>query len=101
MCAWLGALGETFALLFRASLLAVPPVVLLDGSRTALSPFKSKLGEALCHVLFLGLLFAGAQQSFDPADRFAFRTRVLDMVLDEYKLEGLYPGRLHLERLLS
>ena len=57
----------------------------------ALSSFKARFGEAIFHFLFLGLLFTAALQSFNPEDRFAFRTRVLDMVLDEFNLEGLYP----------
>ena len=45
-------------------------------------------------VAFVVLLIASALQSFDPGDRFAFRTRVNSMVEDEYLLEGKYPGSL-------
>ena len=87
---------ETFAEVTVSALYVVPILVLLDAVRTLTnwSTRRTKALEATIYVLFIILLFLSAQQASDPEERFALRTRVLDMVLDEYSLEGVYPGNL-------
>lgn len=79
------------------ALTAIPPLVFLDTVRHikhwAIN--RHKLAELVIYILFLGLLFNAAQHSFDPGDRFALRTRVLDLVLDEFLLEGQYVHYMH------
>ena len=81
-----------------AALMCIPPLLLLDTikMRGWSGSFRSHLAEFIIHMIFLGLLFTAAQGSFDPGDRFAMRTRVMDMVLDEYFLEGEYLGNLEM-----
>lgn len=70
---------STFGRMIPGVLLATPLLVSLDAASKAvsfMSPFKGRLYEAFVFLGFVGLLFTASLQSFDPADRFAFRTRL-------------------------
>ena len=88
-----GGDNATFLRLAFGLMIALPLLAALECSKaiSRCTPYRSRLGECFIHVTYVIVLAVAAQQSFDPEDRFAFRTRVLDMVHDEYMLEGKYP----------
>ena len=88
---------DSFLFISPGLLVAVPVIVSLDAltQLNLTTKYRSRVAEFVVFILFLLSLGFGFHASFDPEDRFAFRRRVLDgMVLDEYMLEGLYPGDL-------